>query len=57
MLAELRPELTDGVARASVHAAIAAVQSVATYDSGLPRDDVVVVLTRSAFACLGVEKP
>ncbi|MCU1604182.1 MAG: regulatory protein TetR [Modestobacter sp.] len=54
VLLELRPELTDGVARASVHAAIGAVQSVATYDSGLPRDEVVALLTRTAVACLGV---
>lgn len=57
VLIELRPELTDGVARASVHAAIGAVQSVATYDSGLPRDEVVALLTRTAYACLGVEFP
>ena len=55
VLLELRPDLADGVARASVHAAIGAVQSVATYDSGLPRDEVVALLTGSAFACLGVE--
>jgi AcrR family transcriptional regulator len=54
VLLELRPERTDGVARASVHAAIGAVQSVATYDSGLPRDEVVALLTRTAVACLGV---
>ncbi len=54
VLVELRPDLTDGVARASVHAAIGAVQSVATYDSGLARDEVVELLSRSAFACLGV---
>jgi len=55
VLAELRPELTDAVARASVHAAIGAVQSVATYDGGLPRDEVVALLTRTAYACLGVQ--
>ncbi len=57
VLIELRPELTDGVARASVHAAIGAVQSVATYDSGLPIAEVVALLTRSAFACLGITPP
>ncbi len=57
VLVELRPELTDGVARASVHAAIGAVQSVATYDSGLPIAEVVALLTRSAFACLGITPP
>jgi len=57
VLVELRPELTDGVARASVHAAIGAIQSVATYDSGLPIAEVVALLTRSAFACLGITPP
>lgn len=55
VLTELRPELTDGVARALVHAAIGAVQSVATYDGGLPRDEVVAMLTRAAYACLGAQ--
>ncbi len=54
VLVELRPELTDAVARASVHAAIGAIQSVATYDSGLPRDEVVAHLRATAYACLGV---
>lgn len=57
VLVELRPELTDGVARASVHAAIGAIQSVATYDSGLPIAEVVALLTQSAFACLGITSP
>lgn len=53
-LVELRPDLRDSVARALVHAAIGAVQSVADYDAGLPRDEVVVLLTRTTYACLGV---
>ena len=57
VLVELRPELTDGVARALVHAAIGAVQSVATYDGGLPRDEVVALLTATTFLCLGVGPP
>ncbi len=56
VLLELRPELTDGVARACVHAAVGAVQSVAAYDGGLPRDEVVDLLTRAAYACLGVPR-
>jgi AcrR family transcriptional regulator len=57
VLIELRPGLTDGVARALVHAAIGAVQSVATYDGGLPRDEVITLLVQTSFDCLGVEPP
>jgi AcrR family transcriptional regulator len=57
VLLELRPELADGEARALVHAAIGAVQSVATYDGGLPRDQLVELLTRAAHACLGTDLP
>jgi AcrR family transcriptional regulator len=52
LLAELRPGLDDGQARAVVHAAIGAIQSVASYDSGLPRQQQVELLDRAARACL-----
>ena len=52
LLAELRPGLGDGQARALVHAAIGAIQSVASYDSGLPREQQVDLLDRAAWACL-----
>jgi AcrR family transcriptional regulator len=52
LLAELRPGLDDGQARALVHAAIGAIQSVASYDSGLPRRQQVELLERVARACL-----
>jgi AcrR family transcriptional regulator len=52
LLAELRPGLGDGQARALVHAAIGAIQSVASYDSGLPRPQQVDLLDRTAWACL-----
>lgn len=52
LLAELRPALADGQARALVHAAIGAVQSVASYDSGLPRAKQLDLLRRTAWACL-----
>jgi AcrR family transcriptional regulator len=52
VLAGLRPELTDGEARATVHAAIGAIQSVASYDSGLPRAQQHALLTAVAHACL-----
>ncbi len=54
LLAELRPELTDGEARAVVHTAIGAIQSAATYNSGLPRDQQVDLLNRAAQACLAL---
>lgn len=52
LLAELRPGVGDGQARALVHAAIGAIQSVASYDSGLPRPQQVDLLDRAAWACL-----
>jgi AcrR family transcriptional regulator len=52
VLAGLRPELTDGEARAIVHAAIGAIQSVATYNSGLPPGQQQVLLTSAAHSCL-----
>lgn len=53
VLRELRPELSDDEARALVHAAVGAVQSPASYESTLPRDVLVGILTRAAHACLG----
>lgn len=55
VLLELRPELSDAEARALVHAAIGAVQSVATYDGGLPRDQLFALLVSAAHSCLGTE--
>jgi AcrR family transcriptional regulator len=52
VLAGVRPGSTDGEARARVHAAIGAIQSVASYNSGLPRDELVTLLTGIARACL-----
>lgn len=52
VLAGVRPGTTDGEARARVHAAIGAIQSVASYNSGLPRDELVRLLTGIAQACL-----
>jgi AcrR family transcriptional regulator len=52
VLAGVRPAITDGEARARVHAAIGAIQSVASYHSGLPRDQLVRLLTGIAQACL-----
>jgi AcrR family transcriptional regulator len=52
LLAELRPGLDDGQARALVHAAIGAIQSGASYDSGLPRAEQLTLLDGAAWACL-----
>jgi len=54
VLAGVRPGITDGEARARVHAAIGAIQSVASYNSGLPRGELVRLLTGIARACLSV---
>lgn len=51
-LLELRPELDDATARTTVHSAIGAIQAVVTYDSGLPRDELIRGLDAMAQACL-----
>jgi AcrR family transcriptional regulator len=51
-LLELRPELSESAARALVYAAIAAIQSSVTYDSGLSRDDQIDILSAVAETCL-----
>jgi AcrR family transcriptional regulator len=51
-LRELRPELCDADARARVHVAIGAIQSAATWNAGVPRDDLVALLTECATRCL-----
>ncbi|ONH58934.1 hypothetical protein CcI49_19655 [Frankia sp. CcI49] len=56
-LCELRPGLNDAEAAALVQAAIAAIQSVVTYDSGLQRTELVSILTNAALSCLGVTGP
>ena len=51
-LRELRPELSDADARARVHVAIGAIQSAATWNAGVPRDDLVALLSECARRCL-----
>lgn len=53
-LSEVRPDLSDTEARATVHACIGAIQSVISYDSGLPEDRLRARLGAIAHACLGV---
>ncbi len=52
VLAGLRPGITDTEARARVHAAIGAIQSVASHNSGLPRDELIRLLAGIGHACL-----
>jgi AcrR family transcriptional regulator len=51
---ELRPDLGDAEARALVHAAVGAIQSVANYQSGLPGERLAEMITSAAHASLGV---
>jgi len=51
-LRELRLELSDAEARARVHVAIGAIQSAATWNAGVPRDDLAALLTQCARRCL-----
>jgi AcrR family transcriptional regulator len=52
--AELRPDLDDAVVRATVHAAIGAVQSVLFHNVGLPDDRLRTTLTTAACAVLEI---
>jgi AcrR family transcriptional regulator len=52
VLAELRDDLSDTEARATVHAAIGAIQSSLFYRSGLPEDRQRQLLTAAAVAIL-----
>lgn len=54
VVGELRPELRDAEARVIVHAAIAVIQSVLNYQSGLPGEQLAALITPAAHAVLGV---
>lgn len=51
-LAALRPNLTTAEVETVVHAALGAVNSVALTDTGLPVDDIELILARAARAVL-----
>ncbi|MFE5704305.1 TetR/AcrR family transcriptional regulator [Rhodococcus koreensis] len=51
-LLEIRPDIDDGKARALVHAAIGAIQSIVAYDSGQSREEQTRALTAVAESCL-----
>lgn len=52
VVVRLRPDLSDGQARAAVHAIMAFLQSGAARRSGLPPDEVTEVLCSMALAAL-----
>ncbi|WP_109526743.1 MULTISPECIES: TetR/AcrR family transcriptional regulator [Nocardia] len=54
LLGELRDDLTDGEARAVVHASIGAIQSTLFHNTGLPGDQLRRILTTAAVAVLAV---
>lgn len=56
LLGELRSDLIDTEARAVVHAAIGAIQSVLHYQSGLPAERLAELMTQAAMAVLGVDR-
>jgi AcrR family transcriptional regulator len=55
VVAPLRRGLTDAEVRVLVHAAIGSIQSILFYNSGLPDEQLAVLLTGTAHACLGVD--
>jgi AcrR family transcriptional regulator len=50
----LRPDLADAEVRATVHAAIGAIQSILFHNPGVPEDRLVELLDTMAHACLGI---
>lgn len=52
VLARMRRDLSDGEARAAIHAAMALLQSAAAHRSGLAADEVAEVLCSMAMAAL-----
>jgi AcrR family transcriptional regulator len=54
LLVRLRPELPEAEARLLAHAAIGAIQSVASYRSGLSRSQLARLLERAAHDCLAI---
>jgi AcrR family transcriptional regulator len=54
LLVHVRPELPEGEARLLAHVAIGAIQSVASYRSGLSRAQLARLLERAAHDCLAI---
>jgi AcrR family transcriptional regulator len=57
LVCELRTDLGDAEARALVHSAIGAIQSVLNYDSTVPADRLAPLLSGAARAVLGIAGP
>ena len=57
VLARMRRDLSDGEARAAVHAAMALLQSAAAHRSGLDPEEVAGVLCSMAMAALRGSEP
>jgi hypothetical protein len=52
VVGEIRPDLSEGEARAAVHATLALLHSPTEYKSGLPRDALKPLLARMALGAL-----
>lgn len=52
VVGEIRPELSEGEARAAVHATLALLHSPTEYKSGLPRDALTPLLAGMALGAL-----
>ena len=52
IVCEIRPDLSDGEARAAVHATLALLHSPTEYKSGLPEDALAPLLAGMALAAL-----
>ena len=52
VVGEIRPDLSEGEARAAVHATLALLHSPTEYKSGLPRDALTPLLARMAVGAL-----
>ena len=52
VVGEIRPDLTEGEARAAVHATLALLHSPTEYKSGLPRDALTPLLARMALGAI-----
>ena len=52
VVGEIRPDLSEGEARAAVHATLALLHSPTEYKSGLPRDALTPLLARMALGAL-----
>jgi hypothetical protein len=57
VLGEIRPDLSDGEARAAVHATLALLHSPTEYKSGLPQEAITPLLASMALGALHAAGP